>query len=501
MLSSMEVTMIRSLADRGVTISAIARQMGIDRKTVRNALREPVASPTVAPETASSVLDPYKEFLRGRLEVADFTAQRLFQDIQTQGYKGGYNLVKRFVAPLRAERHRQAEVRFETLPGQQAQVDWSAFGLLVVDGVRKALSCFSMILGFSRYQYIEFTLSRNLASFLTCHVHAFEHFGGIPAELLYDNLKTAVLSHVDGTVEWQSTFTDFAAYYGFTPRACRPFRAKTKGKVERPFPYIRSNFFLGRTFTGLDNVNAQSRDWLAKTANVRIHGTTHERPLDRYQIERGRLRPLPQQAYRTVETVFRCSTRDCVISYGGNFYSVPARYAARRHLRVEVSPAELTICHNAEKIAVHRLCHGRHHRIIDPKHLEGLAVEATLTPLQIKLRELRALGAAAAVFVDGLVKAQTHLLPWHVGRLRETLFKVGPDMLQQAMAQATRFQAFDARTVQRLCHKMRMRTFGGDEPVPIGVVLSKLMARLAEGQVESRNLRDYEAVHMMNKEG
>ena len=184
MLSSMEVTMIRSLAERGVTISAIARQMGIDRKTVRNALKGPVPPVAAALESAPSVLDPYKNFLRGRLEVADFTAQRLYQDVQAQGYRGGYNLVKRFVAPLRAERHRQAEVRFETVPGQQAQVDWSSFGLMVVDGVRKALSCFSMILGFSRYQYIEFTLSRNLASFLTCHVHAFEFFGGVPAELL-----------------------------------------------------------------------------------------------------------------------------------------------------------------------------------------------------------------------------------------------------------------------------------------------------------------------------
>jgi transposase len=374
MLDSMEVTMIRSLAERGVTISAIARQMGIDRKTVRSALKQPEAP--AALETAPSVLDPYKDYLRGRLEVADFTAQRLFQDIQAQGYTGGYNLVKRFVAPLRAEHHRQAVIRFETQPGHQAQIDWSAFGLLVVDGVRKALSCFSMILGFSRYQYIEFTLSQNLASFLTCHVHAFEYFGGVPDELLYDNLKTAVLSHVDGTVEWQSTFTDFAAYYGFTPRACRPYRAQTKGKVERPFPYIRSNFFLGRTFTGLDDVNAQGRHWLDHIANARIHGTTHERPLDRFQIERVQLRPLPQQAYRTVETTFRSATRDCVISYGGNFYSVPARHAARRHLRVEVSPANLTIYHNAEKIAVHRLCHGRHHRIIDPKHLEGLVVQA-----------------------------------------------------------------------------------------------------------------------------
>ena len=109
MLSSMEVTMIRSLAEQGATISAIARQMGIDRKTVRNALRDPVPPPTAAPESAPSVLDPYKDFLRGRLAMADFTAQRLLQDIQAQGYKGGYNLVKRFVAPLRAERHRRPD--------------------------------------------------------------------------------------------------------------------------------------------------------------------------------------------------------------------------------------------------------------------------------------------------------------------------------------------------------------------------------------------------------
>ena len=249
-VDSMEVTMIRSLAEQGVTISAIARQMGMDRKTVRNALQEPQPQsgpPSQGPSGVESV-----QRVDARLGWRWRTSlPNAVPGHSTQGYRGGYNLVKRFVAPLRAERHRQAVMRFETLPGQQAQVDWSSFGLLVVDGVRKALSCFSMILGFSRYQYIEFTLSRNLASFLTCHVHAFEYFGGTPAELLYDNLKTAVVSHVDGTVEWQSTFTDFAGYYGFTPRACRPYRAQTKGKVERPFSYIRSNFFLGRTFKGL----------------------------------------------------------------------------------------------------------------------------------------------------------------------------------------------------------------------------------------------------------
>ena len=150
---------------------------------------------------------------------------------------------------------------------------------------------------------------------------------------------------------------------------------------------------------------------------------------------------------------------------------------------------------HAEKIAVHRLCHGKHHRIIEPKHLEGLAPEATITPLQRKLRELRALGPAAEAFVAGLVTTQTRLLPWHVARLRESLFKFGPAMLQQAMDRATRFQAFDARTVQNLCRKMRLRSDGGGEAVPIGTVLANLMARLDQGQVQSRNLQNYETVY------
>ena len=170
---------------------------------------------------------------------------------------------------------------------------------------------------------------------------------------------------------------------------------------------------------------------------------------------------------------------------------MPARYAAHRHLRVEVSTAELAIFHDADKIAVHRLCHGKHHRVIDPKHLEGLVPKATITPLQVKLRQLRALGPAAATFIDGLVKTQTRFLPWHVGQLREALFKYGDGMLQQAMARASNFQAFDARTVLNLCRKMRLREQGGD-PVPIGQVLTSLMAKLHLGDVQDRQLQDYE---------
>jgi transposase len=231
MLQTMEVVMIQQLAEQGRKIAQIAHQVGVDRKTVRRVL---AAEATAKPSGRAkpSVLDPYKKFLRRRLEEADFTAQRLFQDIQQQGYPGSYVLVRRFVAPLRAVQAQQAVVRFETLPAQQAQVDWAGrFGKLVVDGVRQTVSCFTMVLGFSRYLYLEFTTSRNLVNFLGCHQRGFEYFGGVPQEVLYDNLKTAVLSHVDGVVEWQPVFADFAGCYGFRPRACRPYRPETKEKV------------------------------------------------------------------------------------------------------------------------------------------------------------------------------------------------------------------------------------------------------------------------------
>jgi transposase len=147
-------------------------------------------------------------YLKGRLEAADFTVQRLFQDVREQGYAGSYNLAKRFLAPLREAQRRRAVIRFETVPGEQAQVDWAGgFGFLPAEGIPWRLSCFSMILGYSRRQYIEFTLSHKLTEFLGCHVRAFESFAGVPAEVPYDNLPAAVLAHVGA---WWSIYRPFS---------------------------------------------------------------------------------------------------------------------------------------------------------------------------------------------------------------------------------------------------------------------------------------------------
>ena len=182
------------------------------------------------------------------------------------------------VRELRPARSAGFEVRFETPPGEQAQVDFARFEVEFADepGVKRIVWLFSMVLGYSRLIWARFVLHQDLQSVLRCHIAAFEAIGGAPREILYDRMKTAVIGEdADGLVVYNRALVDLARHYGFQPRACRPYRAKTKGKVERPFRYIREDFFLGGAFRNLDDLNEQLRHWLDTVANPRVHATTH----------------------------------------------------------------------------------------------------------------------------------------------------------------------------------------------------------------------------------
>ena len=169
------------------------------------------------------------------------------------------------------------EVRFETPPGEQAQVDFARFEVEFLDepGIKRIVWLFSMVLGYSRLIWARFVLHQDLQSVLRCHIAALEAIGGAPRTILYDRMKTAVIGEdADGLVVYNRALVDLARHYGFQPRACRPYRAKTKGKVERPFRYIREDFFLGGVFRNLDDLNDQLRHWLDTVANPRVHATT-----------------------------------------------------------------------------------------------------------------------------------------------------------------------------------------------------------------------------------
>ena len=365
--------MIKDLHRRGMTISDIARTTGHDRKTIRAVLKGPVSPPPQKRKARTKKLDPFVPYLEKRIEEGVLNCNKLLDEIRRQGYQGGKSLLKTFVQPYREARRQEATVRFETEPGEQAQVDWAHFGYIEHHGRRRKLYAFVMTLGWSRALYLEFTVSADAAWWLRCHVHAFRYFGGVPRQVLHDNLKTAVLDReADGRIVWNVRYMDFADYYGFSPRACRPYRAQTKGKVESGIRYVRGNFWPGLKFVDLADLNRQAHDWLDQTANLRVHGTTGEVPFDRLPLEH--LLPLAGKPdYDTSLIAFRRSTKDCFVSYEGNYYSVPADYA-RKTLQVkETEDGQLIILDiDDEEIARHRLAEGHNLRVAVSTHYAHL---------------------------------------------------------------------------------------------------------------------------------
>jgi transposase len=354
-------------------VSEIARQTGRDRKTVRKMLQRPLVEERKPRQARVRKIDPYVEYLHQRMNEGVYNAHKLYLEIQGRGYGGGETQVREYVHRHRPARlSSQATVRFETEPGQQAQVDWGHFGYIETEGKRQRLYGFVMTLGWSRVTYLTFTTSLETGWFLRCHQYAFEYFGGIPREVLHDNLKSAVLDRDhDGNIYWNPRYLDFALAHGFAPRACQPYRAQTKGKVENGVHYVRVNFWPGLHFENLADLNRQALVWCNEIANVRLHGTTGEVPFQRFAQEN--LQALPTVRFDTGGVTMRRVSRDCLLSYNGNYYSVPALYAGQSVVVRELENGQLLMLNSlGDTIAQHALLNGKRRRSIQPAHYEAL---------------------------------------------------------------------------------------------------------------------------------
>jgi transposase len=252
-----ELVMILDLHRQGLSVSAIARQLERDRKTVRKYIERGLAAPAYSPrEPRPAVVTPFAASLRDRIAAfPELTGSRLLREIRELGYAGGYTAVKDFLRTIRPKALQAFERRFETPPGKQAQVDFAFFRTVFTDqpDAERIIWLFSMVLGHSRMMWGRFVAHQDLQTVLCCHIGAFEALGGAPAEILYDRMKTAVLGEVDDQgIVYNRKLLDLAAHYRFLPKACPPYRAKTKGKVERPFRYLREDFFRGGSFRNLE---------------------------------------------------------------------------------------------------------------------------------------------------------------------------------------------------------------------------------------------------------
>jgi transposase len=368
--------MILELYQQGLSVSAIAERTGHDRKTVRKVIRRGLVVPKYAWRVPRpTLIGPYEPYLRERVAAwPELSGVRLLREVRERGYAGGVTQLNDFLRAVRPPVYAPFQVRFETPAGRQAQVE---FAQLMVEfteqpGVQHRVWLFAMVLGHSRYLWGQYVLHQDLGTVLRCHMLAFEHFGGTPHEILYDRMKTAVLGEAtdDTGIVYNDKLIGLGAHYGFKPRACKAYRAKTKGKIERPFRYVRANFFLARSFANLEDLNRQLRAWLDTVANARLHGSTGRVVAEHFAAERGSLKSLPAGRFDAVLRTERRVSHEGMVSVGGNLYSVPDG-TVKRVLEVETTADCVRIHDGHRLVAVHALLHGRRQRSLLPGHRQS----------------------------------------------------------------------------------------------------------------------------------
>ena len=298
--------LLKHYLDQGVTKTELSKRLGVSRRTIHAWIAEGGLDRDLSAGGARygprprrpHKLDAYKGIMDARLrEFPKLSVRRLFEEVRAAGYTGGYSRVRDSVREIRPVEAKEPVERFETPPGRQAQVDFATFTLPW--GRRHALL---VVLGHSRLLWLRFYRHQTMEVLTEGLEHAFDRFGGVPAELLFDQMRAVVLSDdrsSGGELVLNAEFLRFSAHWGFVARSCRAYRAQTKGKVERPIRYLRENFFYGRTFINDADLNERAVRWVEDTANVRIHGVTGERPIDRFKRdEHSVLRPLAARPYR-----------------------------------------------------------------------------------------------------------------------------------------------------------------------------------------------------------
>jgi transposase len=453
------------------SISAIARQLRIHRDTVRRALVSEDGPPPNEPRgrQPANKLEPYRAFIVGRLaEYPELCAQKLLLEIRKQGYRGGYTILKEHVRQLRPDKEPQAYLRLETQPGEYGQVDWANVGTLNVGNARRQLSCFVMVLSYSRMMYLEFTLSQRLEDFLAAHVNAFRYFGGVPRRINYDNLKTVVLSRVGSEIQFNPKFMQFAGHYLFKPVPCNVRKANEKGKVESGIKYVRSAFLAGRVISSHAQVQGEAEEWLAQECNVRLHGSTHERPLDRFETERCQLMAPPANDYDCAIVAAGRATSQALVHFDGNRYSVPSGYAYRG-VTVRAWPRRVVIYSGARQLASHVRSYEKYRVIEDPRHYTELLAQRKKARMSKLVESFLALCPESKAYLSGLGAAELNL-QGQLDKIMALAGRYGAAEVVRALSRAQAHGAYGAHFIENIVVQQRTAR---NLPEPQQVVLTK----------------------------
>ncbi len=376
MLAPQEVQKMLALQAQGWGAKRISKELGCSRNTVREYLRSGGWKPMDVSGRAS-ILAPHLAWLEQRLRQHKGNADVVRQELQREfGIAVSLRTVQRAVAPMRVALRAQAvaHVRFETAPGLQLQVDFGSTHVQLGEELVRVF-LFVATLGYSRRTYVLLSLHERQSAWLLGLEGAFRHFGGVTHEVLIDNAKALVEEHNRQTreVKLNDRFRSFCRYWGVTPRACAPYRAQTKGKDERGVGYVKRNAIAGHTFASLDALQAHLDRWVREVADVRVHGTTGEPPIERFERdERQTLRPLPSKApFLQVRELVRRVHTDACIELDTNRYSVPWKLIGEQ-VSVVVADREVQVLYAGQEVARHAQSPLRRSSVIERSHLAGI---------------------------------------------------------------------------------------------------------------------------------
>lgn len=448
-------------------VGTIAAELGVHHEAVKHAvcLDRFVNRCRVVP----SALDPYKPFIVETLEKHPrLRATRIHRMVKERGYPGSVVQVRRFIRTVRPAGKREAFLRLSTLPGEQAQVDWASFGSIRIGHAKRRLSCFVLVLSWSRGMFARFYLDQTLESFLHGHVQGFSKLGGVPRGILYDNLKSAVLERVGDHIRFQPRLLDFAGHYLFAPRPCAPYRGNEKGKVERAIQYLRHSFFEGRRFDSIEDLNAQLEEWIESIAHARaVPGDPERRPVrDALAEERARLLPLPAHVFETDVVRPVASGKTPYVRFDQNDYSIPHELV-RKPLTLIASEKVVRILDGNEEVARHARSYDRAQRIEQREHLAAL-MEQKRHARELRGRDLLRQECPHADAFIGAIALHGGHLGSTTTRLVVLLERFGKSALDAAIAEAHGRKAFSARSVEHILDQSR-RAQG--MPPPLEVVL------------------------------
>lgn len=439
---------LRQLHDqKGLKASQIAEELQLDPKTVGRWIDKRTYQPRQGNKRRSK-LDSFKGQIGALLERHPYTAQQLLQRLRQQGYAGGYSILKDFVRQVRPVR-KPAYLMLEFAPGECAQVDWGNFGSVMVGSTRRRLSFFVMVLCYSRLLYVEFTLSEGMEHFLTCHRHALEFLGAVPAKVMIDNLKVGVLRHPLGDKAlFHPRYLDLAAHYGFQPVACNVRKANEKGRVENGVGYVKKNFLNGLELPSFAAVHPAALQWRDTVANVRIHGETQRRPIDLFVEEKPRLKPLPILAYDCAVVRPISANSCCHVMFDTNRYSVPHLYASQK-LTLKLYPDQLLLFHHEKLIATHARNYDRRQKICNPDHIKELVTQRKKAHEQTLLLTFLALSPYAEPYARQLEDKRLNTLH-HVQKIVALSEIYGPQKIDRALQDALTFQAYGCEYIANI---------------------------------------------------